>query len=214
VTAADELRPLLFGNVPIDGWPAGDDATAEPWSTFVRARRHLANGDLDLAIRDWGRISMFDKFEPRHRLQAWTFLRANGIQPDESIACTVLGVVAELAIGGAHDVLATYADGSIRYLNHGGSALVVDSARYDLVLGASALLAVGQELADDLGPWAGPELPTLDPGESRFTLLTPGGPVIGQGPDAALSADPMAQPLYAAVTSLLLALLEEGPPTA
>ena len=213
MTAADELRPLLFGNVPMDNWPAGDDATAEPWTTFVRARRHLANGDLDLAIRDWGHISMFDMFEPRHRLQAWTFLRANGIQPDASIACTVLGMVAEIAVGAGHDALAVYADGSIRYLNHGGSVLVVDSARYDLVMGASALIEVGQELADELGPWAGPELPPLDPGESRFTLLTPGGPVIGQGPDDALRADPMAQPLYAAATALLIAVLDEEPPT-
>ena len=81
MTAADELRPLLFGNVPVEAWPSDDDATAEPWASFVRARRHLASGDADLAIREWAPIATFDLWEPRHRLQAWTFLRSAGIQP-------------------------------------------------------------------------------------------------------------------------------------
>ena len=117
MTAAEELRPLLFGNVPVEAWPSDDDATAEPWASFVRARRHLAAGDADLAIREWAPIATFDLWEPRHRLQAWTFLRSAGIQPDEGIARSVLGVVAEVSVGDGHDALAAYADGSIRSRN-------------------------------------------------------------------------------------------------
>ena len=137
-TAAEELRPLLFGNVPVEAWPSDDDATAEPWASFVRARRHLAAGDADLAIREWAPIATFDLWEPRHRLQAWTFLRSAGIQPDEGIARSVLGVVAEVSVGDGHDALAAYADGSIRFLHHEGGVFAIDSARYDLVMGATA----------------------------------------------------------------------------
>lgn len=212
MTAADELRPLLFGNVPLEAWPSDDAATAEPWASFVRARRHLASGDADLAIREWAPIATFDLWEPRHRLQAWTFLRAAGITPDDGVARSVLGVVAEVAVDDGHDALATYADGSIRFLHHSGAVFSVDSARFDLVMGASALLAVGQEVADQLGAWPGPELPPLEPGESRFTMLTPGGPVIGQGPDDALRTDPLAGPLYEASTALLAAVVGEASP--
>jgi hypothetical protein len=212
VTTADELRPLLFGTVPVDAWPADDDATAEPWASFVRARRHLASGDADLAIREWAPIATFDLWEPRHRLQAWTFLRSAGIEPDDEVARSVLGVVAEVAVDDGHDALAAYADGSIRYLHHGGAVFSVDSTRYDLVMGAAALLAVGQEVADRLGAWPGPDLPTLEPGETRFTMLTPGGPVIGQGPDDALRIDPLAGPLYEASTALLAAVVGEDRP--
>lgn len=206
MTAPDDLRPLLFGNAPVDAWPSGDDATAEPWASFVRARRHLAAGDADLAVREWAPIATFDLWEPRHRLQAWTFLRAAGIQPDDHLARSVLGVVAEVAVGDGHDALATYADGSIRFLHHAGGVYAVDSTRYDLVMGATALLSVGQEVADRLGPWPGTDLPPLEVGESRFTMLTAGGPVIGQGPDDALRADPVAGPLYEASTALLAAI--------
>jgi hypothetical protein len=212
VTAAEELRPLLFGNVPVEAWPSDDDATAEPWASFVRARRHLAAGDADLAIREWAPIATFDLWEPRHRLQAWTFLRSAGIQPDEGIARSVLGVVAEVSVGDGHDALAAYADGSIRFLHHEGGVFAIDSARYDLVMGATALLGVGQQVADQLGPWPGPDLPPLEAGETRFTMLTPGGPVIGQGPDDDLRADPLAGPLYDASTALLAAVVGDTAP--
>ena len=93
------LRAALFGDLPMDQWPVGDEAGGPPWDAFVRARAHLAAGDQDLAIREWAGIETaagFAAVESRHLLQAWHFLRAVGIQPDPSIAGEVLGVVAEV----------------------------------------------------------------------------------------------------------------------
>lgn len=204
------LRSTLFGLVPLDAWPSGDEASGEPWDGFVRARNHLAAGDQDLAIREWSALETRNGFAPvesRHLLQAWQFLRSVGIAPDESIAGQVLGVVVEVTVDGAHDVLAAYADGSVRYLNHAGGATILDEVPPEVAEKAAALLAAGQVLADQIGPWTEPQLPELPVGQMRLTMLTRGGPRFGQGADDVLGAEPMAGPLLAAATELLVAVV-------
>lgn len=204
------MRSTLFGLVPIEGWPVGDDAAGEPWDSFVRARQHLADGDQDLAVREWASLETLAGFGPvesRHLLQAWQFLRSVGVQPDASIAGKVLGVVVEVTVDGAHDVLAAYADGSVRYLNHGGGATVIDAAPPEVAVAADAVLAAGQALADQIGPWTEAQLPELPIGHTRLTMLTRGGPHFGQGPDVAMGAEPQAGALLGAATELLVAVV-------
>jgi len=212
VSGPDEgLRATLFGLVPIDAWPPGDDPAGEPWDGFVRARRHLAAGDQDLAVREWSQIAMAIDMaggESRHVLQAWQFLRSVNVQPDASIAGQVLGVVVEVTVGDAHDVLATYLDGSVRYLNHAGGATVLDEVPPPAVVLAANVLAAGQALADQIGPWTEPQLPDLPVGSMRLTMLTRGGPRFGQGPDDVLGNDPMAGPLLVAATELLVTVVD------
>ena len=210
----EALRVTLFGDVAMEAWPAGDDVSGEPWDGFVRARRHLVAGDQDLAIREWAAIETRNGFggvESRHLLQAWRFLRSVGIEPDASIADDVLGVVAEVAVGDAHDVLAAYLDGSVRYLNHAGGSTIVDAALPDVALPATAVLAAGQALCAQIGPWTEPALPPLPPGSTRFTLLTRKGPRFGQGAAGVIQVDPLAAPLFAACTDLLVAIVALPP---
>lgn len=205
------LRATLFGLLPLDAWPADDGPTGEPWDAFVRARNHLAAGDQDLAIREWSSIETragFDAVESRHLLQAWQFLRSVGIQPDASIAGVVLGVVVEVTVDGAHDVLAAYADGSVRYLNHAGGATILDDVPPAAVPLVANVLLAGQALSDQIGPWTELQLPDLPVGQMRLTMLTRGGPRFGQGPDDVLGADPMAGPLLVAATELLVSVVD------
>lgn len=207
----EALRSTLFGLLPLDAWPAGDGPSGEPWDGFVRARDHLAAGDQDLAIREWSQIALAAELtggESRHVLQAWHFLRSVDVHPDESIAGEVLGIVVEVTVDGAHDVLAAYADGSVRYLNHAGGATVLDDVPPQTAALAANVLAAGQELADQIGPWTEPQLPDLPVGTMRLTMLTRGGPRFGQGPDDVLGDDPMAGPLLTAATALLVSVVE------
>lgn len=204
---ADALAPTLYGDLPSEAWPVGDDVTDEPWASFVRARRHVADGDQDLAVRAWVGVAADATLEARHRLQAWHFLRSIGVNPDEAIAAEVWGVVAEVAVDDGHDVLAAYDVGGVRYLNHAGGVTVVDEVEGDAAEALAQWLAAGQQLAGHIGVWTEPTRPSLAVGESRMTMLTPGGPRFGQGPDDALRADPMAGPLFAAATALLVAVL-------
>jgi hypothetical protein len=211
VSGPDEgVRSTLFGLAPLDAWPVGDDATGEPREGFLRARNHLAAGDQDLAIREWSQIALATDLtggESLHVLQAWQFLRSVNVHPDASIAGEVLGVVVEVTVDGAHDVLAAYADGSVRYLNHAGGATILDDVPPEAAERAAAVLVAGQVLADQIGPWSEPQLPDLPVGSMRLTMLTRGGPRFGQGADNVLGADPMAAPLLAAATELLVAVV-------
>ena len=211
MSADEALRGTLFGDVAMDQWPAGDATSAEPWDVFVRARAHLAAGDQDLAIREWASIETragFGVVESRHLLQAWYFLRSVGVAPDASIAAEVLGVVVEVTVGDAHDVLAAYADGTVRYLNHAGGSSVIDAAPPTVAVAAAAVLQAGQTLAAQIGPWTELHLPDLPVGHNRLTMLTRGGPCFGQGPADALGADPAAAPLLGAATELLVAVVD------
>lgn len=208
-TSWDDFVALLFGNVAMDAWPPPTTAAGEPdglWATFDAARRHLAAGDQDLAIRAWGGLTMAG-LPTRHRLQAWTFLRSVNVHPDASIAGQVLGVVAQVWVETGHDVLAAYEDGTLRYVNFSGAATIVDEPMEVLAQPVANLLAGGQQVADAIGPWEEPLLPPLPAGASRFTMLTPGGLRFGQGEDSVLRQDPMAAPLWAAATDLLVAVV-------
>lgn len=215
--ANEELRALLFGNVPMEAWPIDDggssgEAWDEPWSLFVRARAHLRNGDQDLAIREWSQIANpIAGWESRQVLQAWTCLRGQGIVPDASIAGEVLGVVVEVPMEGSHDVLAAYADRSVRFLHHLGGATVVESPLPELEPGVAALLAAGQALAAQIGPWTEPALPPLPADHARLSMLTRNGPCFGQGPLDALTAAPPAAALFAAATTLFQAVVALPP---
>lgn len=200
------LRPMLFGNLPIDRWPSSDDGRGDGVvGRFVAAREALARGVPEEAVAIWREIATADGIEARHVLQAWCFLRGRGIQPDPSIAAEVLGVVVEIPIDDRHDVLAGYRDGTARYLNHSGRVAIVDDPTAFASV-VAALVDAGQGLADRIGPWDRPELPPLPPGHARLAMLTREGFRFGQGPEAALLGDAIAQPVLAAATALLVAI--------
>jgi hypothetical protein len=203
-TAADSLRPLLYGDLPFSQWPPPDGAQdGEPWSSFARAREAAEGGDLAAAQDTWRRIAATEGIEARHVLQAWHFLRTTGVTPPDDVAALVLGAVAEVPMGPAHDVLAAYADGSVRYLNHSGKVAVIEPPT-DAELGraTSEWLAIAGQLSRAIGPWEGP-LPPVPPGHARVLMLTPSGPRFGQGPYDALSGDAAAGAFLAAAANVL-----------
>ena len=199
------MLPLLFGDVDLDEWPPAGEVSAEPWKSFERARELLRSGDQGAAGREWQRIASLHGIESRHTLQAWHFLREVGTQPPDDVAPRVLGVVAEVAVSGGHDVLAAYRDGSVRYLNYTGKVLVVeaDVAPAELAHAVDAWLRIAETLAQVVGVWDQPKLPPLPAGDTRITMLTPGGLRFGQGPDRALRADAGTAAYLAAATLVL-----------
>ena len=202
------VRRMMFGDCSLDEWPAGDaDESGEPWQTFVTARAAARSGDVHAAERLWRSITMMPGIESRNVLQAWHFLRAVGVSPRDDDAKTALGAVAEVAVAQGHDLLAAYEDGSVRYLNYGGAAVFIDTAIAAVQAGARAMLEASQPIAEAVGPWED-ALPALPTGHSRVMVLTPSGPHFGQGPDAALRAEPIAAAFLAAATRTLVAVLE------
>jgi hypothetical protein len=211
-SGADALRPLLYGDVPIEQWPPSDDIQPgdDVGALFVGARRALRADDVDGAVERWRAIAGRSDIEARHVLQAWTALRANGVEPDPATGEAVLGVVVEVPVGDGLDVLAAYADGSVRYLNHAGAASIVDDPPPAMAAEVDAVLAAGRRLAARVGVWDGGALPPLPDGHARLVLLTPAGFRFGQGPGADLFADEGAAAVFTATTRLLQAVVALG----
>jgi len=203
-SAAGALGRFVYGDAPLDTWVAhGPGALKEPWASFERARQLVRAGKPEEAAKIWRQIASTEGLESRQVLQAWHFLRQAGYLPPADQAKLVLGVVAEMPVHGVHDLLAAYQDGSARYLNYSGTAVVMeDHSESEIQAAIGTWLASGQVIASVTGPWDQLSLPPVPAGYARAMVLTPGGPQFGQGPAAAPSADPLAGPFFSAATSL------------
>lgn len=211
-SAADALRPFIYGDQPINAWPVDDTSTARPWDLFIRARRALGAGEPDTAIRLWWEVAEDLDLESRQSLQAWHFLRAHGVEPSENITRRVLGAVVEIPTGSGHDLLAAYADGSVRYLNSSGKAVVVEPNAAGSSVDAAARTFVDSMalVAAVAGPWDQPGLPALGPTDARVLALTPGGIRFGQAPFETLNAQPPSAAVIAAAIPLLAEIVEKA----
>jgi hypothetical protein len=202
---ARTVRQFVYGDAPLDEWVAqGDGDPGEPWDSFARARQLAHSGQQQEAVKIWRQIAATEGLESRQVLQAWHFLREAGEQPPADRAKLVLGAVAEMPVSGGHDLLAAYRDGTARYLNYSGKAVVWEDRSVAPIQSAiNDWLAKAQVIVNAIGPWNQPALPPLPPGHARLMMLTPSGPHFGQGPVADLSADQAARSFITAATGLM-----------
>jgi hypothetical protein len=208
---ATGLDVWVFGNVSVNEWaPETSGPHGEPWDSFARARDALAGGARGDARAIWLDIARDPGLESRHTLQAWHFLRGTGVSPDPTVARQVYGVVAEVALGGDHELLAAYPDGRVTYLNRSGAVAIIEGAAGAVEVAARAWLAVAAGLVVATSPWEEGPLPPLPTGHTRITALTPAGPHFGQGPDADLRQEPLAAPFLDAATRLLVAVTDHA----
>lgn len=203
------IRDTLFGDMPFSDWPGESAAAphAEPWLSFVQARRQLGDGHREVAKQTLRRILAMPALESRHYLQAWHFLRSLGEQPPASEAKRLYGVVVEVGLDNGLDVVAAYADGNARYFNYTGAAIIWERPDDSLDGNVNSLLDAGREVIERIGPWeeARPQAPPA--GQARINLLAPGGLHFGQGGFDVLAGDPMGGPVIAAATRLMQELI-------
>jgi hypothetical protein len=206
--AQNPLRELLFADLP----PAearrvfarGGTATAYLVALADAAESGHRAGAL-AALADappWDR-------ETRLHLQAWSLARVAGVAPVEDRA-DVLGVVIDMGLDDGLDTLAAYADGSARYLNHSGSAVVWEVP--DMAVGqlVRALLAEAAIVVTMTTPLDGPRLPPPPLGHTTISVLTRGGLHVVTGPVERIAADPRGGPVITAATALLQLLVHRA----
>lgn len=195
-TAADELRPLLYGDVPLTRWAAGDES-------FQMAHEAIGRGDVPAAYRHLYGIIEAPGRASRDCLLAWQELRALGETPNDPTH--VYGVVIDMPVGAGLDTLAAYEDGTCRYLNHSGKVIVWEARDDQIDNLVRGVLAAGSAIVARIGPWQGTR-PPLRGGMLRLSMLCAGGLYFGEGPVEALALNPMAVPLVNAAAGLLQAL--------
>jgi hypothetical protein len=200
------LRQFVYGNVPLEQWGSTSPGKrpGEPWASFEQARQLAQAGQPGEAVAIWRQIALTDGLESRVALQAWHFVRQAGQHPPEDLASLVLGAVAEVPVKRSHDVLAAYRDGTARYLNYAGEAVIWED-REELAIQAAIgdWLDTAQGLARVIGTWDQPALPPLPAGHLRVLMLTPSGPRFGQGPEADVRNESAANLFLSPATTLM-----------
>ena len=118
----------------------------------------------------------------------------------------LLGVVIEVGLDDGLDTLAAYSDLSARYINHSESMIIWETTEPEVDEKIRKLLAASERVVEKIGAWEKARLPPPIEGLMRMTFLVSDGLYFGQGPMEALGKDPLAAPVVAAATELLLEL--------
>lgn len=151
-----------------------------PWVLMAAAHVKLKMEELSEAGRLLRAVTLISA-EARVRLWAWHNLRQLGKYPSPDLSRQVLGVVIEVPFEDRLDVLAAYADGTARYINHQGGMIVWD--RLD-----ETITPLVMNVIRETQPFGAPQEDRLEeplPVNSvRISVLTPGGIHVWQGPPA------------------------------
>ena len=110
--------------VEAEEWLA-NEISRYPWVLMAAAHVKLKMEEAAEAGRLLRAVTLISN-EARLRLWAWHNLRQLGKYPSPDLARQVLGVIIEVPYEERLDVLAAYADGTARYINHQGGMIVWD----------------------------------------------------------------------------------------
>ena len=207
--ARNPVKEMLFGDLPLEEWPRSDAPSRDfPWSNFVTARVNLKAGRGTEAIALWQQVLSTSDLEPLQYVQAWHFLRQNGMNPSSENAKKVFGVVVEIGSSGV--LTAAYSDRQARLYADSGRGVVWLRPDGSLDSIIDALLEIAAQVVLRLGPWDKPRLAMPSGDIVRISFLTPSGLHFGQGPSKAFSEDPLAGPVLKASTALMRALIQKS----
>jgi hypothetical protein len=207
------IRETLFGDRPLDAWPASSTqaGSQESWASFVRARKALAGGREAEAVDLWRCVIEDAGVGVSPLLAGVAFPSRAWHQAFQRRGEELLGVVVEVHLEEGLDLLAAYADHHARYLNFSGVGVIWERADQSLDPYVDALLASGSTILRAIGPWTGPRPEPPRVGQMRLNLLSPAGLHFGEGPMSVLTADPFAGPAVRAATMLMQRLVELAP---
>lgn len=172
-----------------------------PWVLMAAAYVKMKMNEPTEAGRLLRAVTLISN-EARLRLWAWHSLRLLGKFPSPELAKQVLGVVIEVPFGERSDILAAYADGSARYINHQGGMIVWD--RMDEVVTPLVMAVIREAVIMGEAQEDHPE-DDVAPDEVRACVLTPGGIHVWEGipGDQSILAR-----LFASTADLLRALIQ------
>lgn len=194
--AINRIYNMLFCDDAQAFAPARGQAAA-PWQATLFAQP-AANAQAVRALTEDTRQ------DARVRLLAMDWLRRNGhpVAPRQ-----LLGVVLEVPMDGGLDVLAAYADGSVRYLNHSAAPTFIEGPMASVMPTVSRLLRASKSIVERIGPSDKPRLPP-SARNVRLNFLVSDGLYFGEGPMDVLSEDAMAGPVLQAGGELLALVAE------
>lgn len=169
-----DIRELLFADLPpltvLEQFAAAPDLH-ELAGAVAREDEVNAQSLLDRVL---SRTT-----ETRIHLQAWSLARRIGIEPPAGDARRARGVVIDVGLDGGLDTLAGYDDGTARYLNQGGGAVVWEARDPSIDEAINGLIAAAQAVVERSGPLDGPRPAAPPSGYAAIWILTDNGIHLG-----------------------------------
>lgn len=190
--ALNLIYQLLFCDSP-DLFKAN---TKQPWSY-----------PFDILFSETSTISALQKIsddntsDPRVRILAYNRQTAGGQKPGKK---ELLAVIVEVSMNEGLDVLASFRDGTARYINHTGKLLVwevTDDASANEI--TNDLFVKSQQIVEIIGPWDKPRPPHPVIGKTRISFLVSDGLYFGEGQTDYFFRDPLAEPALSSATRLM-----------
>jgi hypothetical protein len=112
------------------------------------------------------------------QLWAWHNLRKLGVEPSKDLAKKIMGIIVEVPNEGGEDVLASYADGTARFLSHAGAMIILEDFHEQI----TPLIFEGLKMAHVSGELVEQHpMVTVPEGEVRLSILTPAGIFVWEG---------------------------------
>lgn len=158
------------------------------------------NDDLHALIHDPATGS-------RVKVLAYRKLLENG---EKALRKELLAVIVEIGLDLGNDILASYKDGTARYINQSGKIIAweVSDQRSDFL--TSELFYESENIVKQIGPWdKQARLAPPTKGLARITFLMSDGLYFGQAPMEDLFHDSLSGPALNAATLLIKHITEE-----
>lgn len=148
--------------------------------------------------------------DPRAKVLACNRQLASGHKP---VKKELFAVIVEVGMEEGLDVLASFNNGTARYINYTGKLLVwetTDDQEANQI--TQQLFDNSVTIVNQIGPWDKPKRPSLTSGTVRITFLVSDGLYFGEGPINVLFNNPMASPVLASATELMQYITQKAVP--
>lgn len=158
------------------------------------------------SIEDLEKILHDNTAEPRIKLLAANRL----LSVAQKTAKELLAVIVELGLDGGLDVLASFKNGTARYINFTGKMIIWENTE-DATANAlkDDLFAKSEAVVKQIGPWDQPRKPHPAKGNVRLSFLLTDGLYFGEGPMNVLFNDPLASAPLNSATLLMQYLMQQ-----
>ncbi len=160
------------------------------------------------SVTDLQKIIDDKNSDPRIKVLAYNKQLASGHKPNKK---ELLAVIVEVGLDEGLDVLASFNNGTARYINHSGKILVWETTD-DITANkiTNDLFASSENIVKQIGAWDKPRRPNPTKGNVRITFLVSDGLYFGEGPMEVLFNDPMASPALTKATELMQYLTQKS----
>lgn len=197
-TTANHIYNLLFCDI-LDLYKAHSKESAPyPWDIILSESSSVA--DLQKVIDD-------SSSESRMKVLAYNRQLASGHKPSKK---ELLAVIVEVGLDDGLDVLASFSDGSARYINHTEKIVIWEMADEKSNELTEDLFLKSQNIVNQIGAWDKPRRPAPTTGNARITFLVSDGLYFGEGPINVLFNDQLASPALTSATYLMQYLIEKS----